>query len=293
MVMRYGYATVGLPTLAPDEAIEHAAAAGYAGLEWKVGEAPHAAGSSAEQFLLGNRTTIALDDPAQGARIARRSAAAGLAVIGVDPYVAVGDVTTLDLALAVAEAADAPQVRLQGPRFGADGAGYRQLFARFLEFLSVAEQRAHRRGIRLVVEIHQQTMFSSAALVHRLVTYFDPAHIGVIYDVGNLVVEGYEDHRIGTELLGPYLHHVHLKNALHRPSAGPGPVRVHRPVWSPLDEGEVDVLGVLAHLDTIGYQGWVTIEDFSTQRTPLATLRHNADVLRACNAPGWLDREEA
>jgi sugar phosphate isomerase/epimerase len=180
---------------------------------------------------------------------------------------------------------------LQGPRPQPGGPGYRALFAQALDFLVKAESRAASHGVRIVVELHQNTIFPSASLAYRLVAHFDPARIGVIYDVGNLVFEGYENHRISTELLGPYLHHVHLKNAAVSPvdpvDALGEPTRRHLPRWSPLDDGAVDVAGVLAHLESVGYQGWVSLEDLSTARDPLATLRHNARVLTACAAPGW------
>jgi sugar phosphate isomerase/epimerase len=276
VVIRYSYATVALPTLTPEEAVAHAAAAGYRGLEWKVGE-PHAAGNTAEGFLRGNRCTLALD-PADGDRAARLCAAAGLAVVGLAPYVPTGDLATLEQVLDVAAAAGAPQVRLQGPRPRPGGPSYRALFAQALGFLDDAQDRATRRGVRIAVELHQNTIFPSASLAHRAVAHFDPAHVGVIYDVGNLVVEGYEDRRIATELLGPYLHHVHLKNAVSL---------VDGPRWTPLDDGAVDVAGVLGHLREIGYGGWVSLEDLSTERDPLSTLRHNAQVLAAGGAPDW------
>jgi sugar phosphate isomerase/epimerase len=168
---------------------------------------------------------------------------------------------------------------LQGARLRPGGPGYRALFAHALGFLDAAQDRAARRGVRIAVELHQNTIFPSASLAHRAVAHFDPARVGVIYDVGNLVVEGYEDRRIATELLGPYLHHVHLKNAAFSPAGGPR--------WSPLDDGAVDVAAVLGHLREIGYRGWVSLEDLSTERDPLSTLRHNAQVLAACGAPDW------
>lgn len=277
-MIRYSYATVALPTLTPEEAVAHAATAGYRGLEWKVGEAPHAVGSSAETFLRGNRCTLPLD-PADGARAARLCADARLAVVGLTPYVQTGDLATLERVLDVAVAAGAPQIRLQGPRLQPGGPGYRALFAHALGFLDAAQERATRRGVRIAVELHQNTIFPSASLAHRVVAHFDPTRVGVIYDVGNLVVEGYEDRRIATELLGPYLHHVHLKNVAVSPVDGPR--------WSPLDDGAVDVPGVLGHLREIGYGGWVSLEDLSTERDPLSTLRHNAQVLAACGAPDW------
>jgi sugar phosphate isomerase/epimerase len=285
--VRYGYATVALPTLSLAEAAAAAAGAGFEGLECKVGEPPHARTSSARPFLVDNRTTLGLD-PRDGRRAARICADAGLHLIGLTPYVATGDLETFRRVAALAQAASAPQIRLQGPRPRRDGPGYRELFDRALAFTGEAAAIAADHGTGVVVEIHQDTIFPSASLVERLVTHFDPRRVGVIYDVGNMVVEGYEDHRIGTALLGAHLRHVHLKNArfVPDPEVG-GPVRVHRATWSPLDDGVVDVRAVLDHLVDVGYRGWISLEDLSSQRDPLATLRHNAGVLSALRAPGW------
>ena len=63
------------------------------------------------------------------------------------------------------------------------------------------------------IETHFGNIAASASLAHRLVSQFDPQFIGVVYDPGNMVYEGYECWRTGFELLGPYLHEVHAKNA--------------------------------------------------------------------------------
>ncbi|MFI5960206.1 sugar phosphate isomerase/epimerase family protein [Cryptosporangium sp. NPDC051539] len=103
----------------------------------------------------------------------------------------------------------------------------------------------------------------------------DPEHVGVIFDVGNNVWEGYADPRLTIALLGPYLHHVHLKNVR---AARSGDRWVHE--WAPLAEGFLDVGDVLATLDRQRYSGWITIEDLSRDRTPTETLHFNATYLR-------------
>ncbi|MEJ2863643.1 sugar phosphate isomerase/epimerase family protein [Actinomycetospora flava] len=287
MTLRWGYATVALPTLSLAEAAAAAAGAGFEGLECKVGEPPRARDSPARRFLADNRTTLDLD-PRDGRRAARISADAGLHLIGLTPYVRTGDLETFRRVAALAQAASAPQIRLQGPRPHRGGPGYRELFDRALAFTGEAAAIAVDHGSSVVVEIHQDTIFPSASLAERLVAHFDPHRVGVIYDVGNMVVEGYEDHRIGIALLGAHLRHVHLKNARFAPDpATPGPVRVHRATWSPLDDGVVDVGAVLGHLVDAEYRGWVSLEDLSSERSPLATLQHNAAVLAALRAPGW------
>jgi len=283
--MRFSYATIALPTLEPRDAAAAVAAAGFRGIEWKVGEAPHAMGSPSEFFLQGNRATIPLETGA-GTRARDIADEFALDVVGIAPYVQIGDTARLDRALELAVEAGAPQLRLQGPRFTKGGPSYSTLFAETLSFLGEAERRAADCGVRVVVEIHHNTIVSSASLAHRLIGNFDPRLVGVIYDVGNMVFEGYEDHRIGFDLLGPYVHHVHLKNGgVTRDASGRW-----RPTWTPLDDGVVRVDEFLALLRTMGYTGWISIEDLSTCRDPVETMSFNAEYLSRVAPEDWLAR---
>jgi sugar phosphate isomerase/epimerase len=88
----------------------------------------------------------------------------------------------------------------------------------------------------------------------------------------------FEDRRIGAELLGPYLAHVHLKNAaFERPEEG----GVWKPRWALLEDGLVDFGLVFETLDALGYEGWVVIEDFSGARPSRETLEHNLQFVRS------------
>jgi sugar phosphate isomerase/epimerase len=98
----------------------------------------------------------------------------------------------------------------------------------------------------------------------------DPANVGVIHDIGNLVIEGYEDPAAGFEILGPYLGHVHVKNvAWRRVGTRDDGSPEWRAEWAPMRDGQADIPAYLAALRVHGYDGWVTVEDFSTTR-PLA-----------------------
>jgi sugar phosphate isomerase/epimerase len=85
------------------------------------------------------------------------------------------------------------------------------------------------------------------------------------------------------DLLGPHLHHVHLKNA--RISRSPGGRRTS--TWTALDEGVADVGGFLGLLDEIGYDRWVSIEDLSDGADSSRAIRANAAALTALDAPDW------
>lgn len=279
--MRYSYATVALPALTPEQACAALSEAGFAGVEWKVGDAPYARSTNAPSFLTGNLCT--LDQTVEAAHTARQIAdRAGLAIVGLGPYIQTGDIQGWRTALQMAVVAGAPQIRIQGPRFFTRGDTYRTLFDGFSDFLFAAVSEASERGIRTVIELHHKTIVPSVGLAMPLLRPFDPSDLGVIYDVGNMVYEGYEDERIGIELLGDYLHHVHLKNvAARRDESGRWSYE-----WARLNDGLVNVPLVLELLADSGYKGWVSIEDLSFEDS-VDAINFNASVLSEISAPGW------
>jgi sugar phosphate isomerase/epimerase len=103
----------------------------------------------------------------------------------------------------------------------------------------------------------------------------------VIHDAGNMVFEGFESYRMGLEVLGPYLAHVHLKNARWSPagSRADGTIR-WAAAFAPLGEGSVDVRELLRALRAVGYDGWISFEDFSTDRPLLDRTRANLESAR-------------
>jgi sugar phosphate isomerase/epimerase len=143
--------------------------------------------------------------------------------------------------------------------------------------LREAQTLAKQYGVKAVIENHHRTIAPSAALAHRLVAAFDPEYVGVIHDAGNMVYEGFEEYRMGLELLGPYLAHVHLKNAAwQRPSDG----GVWQANWAPLADGVVDWQKLFAALRAVGYTGWLGIEDFSQARPSAAALTFNYQFIQ-------------
>ncbi|MEV6157407.1 sugar phosphate isomerase/epimerase family protein [Nonomuraea sp. NPDC052129] len=270
--MKLGVYSICLPDLTPAQGIAAAAAAGYAGMEWRVGDLP--APGDAPGFFRGNRCTVP-PDPAALAAVARETRAAGLTVIGLGVYIDHGDVGKAEAALRLAAGVNVPWIRLRAPWRDASSR-YGAQFAAAVEFFSRVAELAERYGVMALIEQHQRTICPSASLTERLVSRFDPAYIGVIYDAGNLVLEGYEDHRMALDILGPYLAHVHVKNAaFDRPTGG----GVWTPRWTPMDDGVLDVPALLTELDRAGYEGWISVEDFSTDRTPVDALRFNAEFL--------------
>ena len=273
--MKVGVFTVGLPDLTPEEAVRELRDAGYDGVEWRVARVPEDVKSEKPSFWGNNLCTLAPTE--EEARRARRlSEEAGLEVPGLGTYVGVGDLEAAEEAMRFAVTAGAPQVRVGA---GApDGRPYEELFAAASAFLAEVEELARTHGVKAVVEIHHRTICPSASLAHRLVSAFDPDFVGVILDPWNMAQEGFEDYRIGAELLGPYLAHVHIKNSAFERPVGGG---VWEPRWAPLEDGVVDFGLVFEALDHVGYSEWIVMEDFSGVRPNREALRHNLEFVQS------------
>jgi sugar phosphate isomerase/epimerase len=273
--MKVGVFTVGLPDLTPEEAAREIKDAGYDGVEWRVARVSEAVREEKPSFWGNNLCT--LEPTEEEARRARRlSEEVGLEVPGLGTYVAVGDLEATENAMRFAVDAGASQVRVGVGTL--DGSSYEESFSAAREFLGGVENLAGSHGVKALVEIHHATICPSASLTHRLVCAFDSDLVGVIFDPGNMAQEGFEDYRIGAELLGPYLAHVHIKNATFERPEGGG---VWKPRWSPLEDGVVDFDRVFEALEKVGYDGWLVIEDFSGVRPSREALRHNLGFVRA------------
>ncbi|QJU55235.1 sugar phosphate isomerase/epimerase [Herbiconiux sp. KACC 21604] len=91
-----------------------------------------------------------------------------------------------------------------------------------------------------------------------------PEGVGFTPDLGHLAKGGLDPLAVVRDW-GDRVDHVHVKD-LHADGT-----------WAPTGEGVVDIEGVLAHLESIGFGGWVTFEDESpsAEADPDAATRRN------------------
>lgn len=271
--MKFGVFTVMLPDLSPQEAVPALAQAGYDGIEWRVTTIDPKRRDEAPSFWGNNLCTLepTLENAERARTLARD---AGLELTNLGTYLSPADLAAVERSMQFAERAGAPSLRVNADTYQGD---YPAAFERSLEFYHEVEKLAKRYKVRTLVETHQNLITPSASLAHRFVSHFDPTHVGVIYDPGNMVLEGFETYLMGLQLLGPYLAHVHLKNATFtRPTDG----GVWRPRWMPLEDGVVNFKEVLKALLQVGYDGWLVMEDFSAARGSLETLKHNLTFIK-------------
>ena len=185
--------------------------------------------------------------------------------------------------LAATAALGARQVRVTMPR--TDSGDYRELFAAPAATSRVRPPRAAELGVKALVELHHETITASASAAFRLVDGLDPEHVGVIHDLGNLVIEGQEDAagRLPAARTVPGAR-AREERALGRGRAGR---RRHGALAARVGaaaHGQADVDGYFAALHAFGYDGWVTSEDFSTELPLEERTRDNLAYLRPVEA---------
>ncbi|GAA2382798.1 sugar phosphate isomerase/epimerase [Dactylosporangium salmoneum] len=276
--MRFSVFTASTPDWTPEEAAANLAEQGWDGIEWRITDQDAA---DTPGFWAGNRATWPLTGlEASLPDIDRVTRGAGLAYSGLGGYARSYERDDVARMLRATATLGAGRVRVTMPMLRTGD--YRDLFAGARKDLEWATAEAAAQGVTVLVELHHETIASSASAALRLIDGLDPATIGVIHDLGNLIYEGHEDHRAAFQMLGEYLQHVHVKNVAWHPvaTASDGTV-TWKADWATLREGQADVGAYLRALREHGYDGWVTLEDFSTA-VPLAErTRDNLAYVKA------------
>lgn len=288
--MRLSVFTASTPDWTPEEAARTLADQGWDGIEWRIVDQPDADPSAEPGFWAGNRATwpmTGLEEHVDD--IARITREAGLEISGLGGYQPASDRANAERMIRAAAATGAGRTRITMPQLGTGP--YPELFEATRRDLEHLLPTAQDLGVTMLVELHHRTITASASSARRLLEGLDPTAVGVIHDLGNLLIEGWEDPAAGFQLLGEYLAHVHLKNArwvaraasesaASEGAASEGGASESRGAddrggirweneWATLRDGQGDVLAYLRALVDHGYDGWITLEDFSTE-LPLA-----------------------
>ncbi|WP_270167806.1 sugar phosphate isomerase/epimerase family protein [Paenibacillus sp. SYP-B4298] len=279
--MKLSVFTVATPDLTPEELATAARDAGLHGIEWRFKETPEEARDEAPSFWRNNLCSMSpLEGEQSWSRFKQAAEAAGLASVSVTPYLAPGDLEATEHALRAARYMGASMIRLGVP-FYDRSVHFEQLFAQERAYLKEAESLCRQYGVQGVIETHHVTIAPSASAARRLVEGLDPQHIGVLYDPGNMVYEGFENYRMGLELLGPYLAHVHIKNARWvRQEQTSNAAYSWSCQWAGMREGIVPIHQVIEDLRAVGYDGYLGLEDFSGQLASVPMLKDYADYMR-------------
>ena len=238
-----------LPGWSAERVLAAATELGFGAVEWGVGPGQ------------------AIEDPDRAAELAERCRAHSVRTIGVsvqDPAVR----------LTAPARTTAAYVRLASTL----GAGYIRLFAEpYRDGRVAAQRRRHRdaldrlieraasEGVRVLVETSPGTLAASPELALALVAHQPAKLAGVLYDPGNMVIDGDLGAGLAVPLLGRHLAHVHVKNIRWTRVGGAWQWR-----YATLDGGRVGWPDVIERLGRARYAGWYSLDHLPGRVTAAA-----------------------
>jgi len=277
--MKFSVFTVMMPDCSPEETVRLLKQYGYDGVEWRFTTPDPNRSNEAPSFWGNNRSTVPANSSEKELNaIAALTQKHGLVVPNLAAYISEGNLQATEQAMKAAVLLGAPSIRISVPGYSAT-TNYWDALQAGRTYLEQVEKLSKQYGVKGAVETHHGNIACSASAARRLVEGFDPQHIGVIYDPGNMVHEGFESYRMGLEILGPYLAHVHVKNAasIYHAEASPQ----WQVEWRTIDDGAVHWPYVIEALHAVGYDGWLSMEDFSMARPTEETLAHHISYLKS------------
>jgi sugar phosphate isomerase/epimerase len=254
---------VSVPEWDPVQCLEELVAIGYEGVEWRVIE--DKGDRSKPTFWSGNRSSMTASEvKAQAATLKAKAREVGIEMPSLGAYIGCENLADVELHFQACVAIGAKNIRIGAGRYSPENGLYpvqmKALKARYAEVAKLAA----RYGVRAQIETHMGQLCPTVHKAMAILDGLDPAHVGIMWDPGNQIVEGSEQYRMAIEMAGPYLAEVHVKNMAWRP----GEEKDGRTTWSvgaaPVSKGIVDWPAVLVALKATGYDGWLMFEDFST-----------------------------
>lgn len=286
--MKFGVFSVTTPEYNLKETVTVLKELGYDGVEWRVSDpAPEKKPGDytyERRYWSYNKSTLDINRIEEVALEAKTLCdQAEIEIYSLTTYLKPADIQTVERALKAAAQIHCKNVRICPPNYD-ETENYRQLFERTVAELKRVEVLAAQYGVRVNLEIHMGNIIPSASAAYRLVSNFDPRYIGVIHDAGNMVFEGFENYRMGLELLGPYLAYAHVKNAVWIMDGTDGTelrtAARWKPVWAPYQKGFANLTKLISVLKDMGYQGYISVEDFSNEVETYTKLRDNLQFLK-------------
>ena len=290
--MKLAVYTCSLPEYNIEESVALIKEMGYEGVEWRVDNTGDNSAMMAyfknlteeqkygARYWIDNHATLNVNDiQAECEKAKALCDEAGITICNLATTLR-GDMATMEAVLAAAASIGCKTVR--GPMASYDPKKpYWEQFNEYREYLRSCEPLLKKYGVKFLIETHHGMMISSASSALRVLDGFDPEYFGLIYDPGNMVYEGYESYELGFEMMGKYLAHVHVKNAALVPGGEDefGATK-YTQAWMPLKKGSANLFNLVKALKKVGYDGWLSVEDFSNEKPTREKLEENIAYLK-------------
>jgi sugar phosphate isomerase/epimerase len=275
--MRFGFSTNAFREYGLEEAIAAVADAGYDGVELLFDE-PHLYPPDAREAELERvRGTLAEHDVA----ISNCNAFMLTAIedfhhpsfVEPDEAFRRRRVDYTLAALETAAALDAPYVSIEPGGPVPEGKSREWALEVFEAGLRDVAEKAEAVGVDALVEPEPDLLVETSAQFLALLDRVDSPRIGCNFDVGHFFCVD-EDPAELVEELAAYTRHYHLEDI---PADG-----THE--HTQLGEGAIDLDGVLEAVDDTGYDGFVTVELYPYEETPVETAN---EAMRYLEERGW------
>jgi inosose dehydratase len=151
-----------------------------------------------------------------------------------------------------------------------------------LKHIATALQELGRRisdeGVKFAPHAHMWSQFENRREIDYVMENTDPRHVHFVLDTGHITMAGIDPVELARKL-GHRIVEFHMKDVKPE-NRGGAKTRLEKmdgfndPCFFPLGNGGVDFPGLKAHLDEIGWQGWLTVElDTSPWRPPKESAR--------------------
>jgi len=266
--MKYSVTSVLLPSLDMDGQAALLKKLGFDGIELRVRYCSDELRAKGEPSMWGYHVNDLTPDnfKEKAPEVNRILADNGIALAGLATNMSCTDLETFKKVLEGAVETKAPFIRLGASKNYAAGVDdYHAILGDTIGGYARCLELARGTGIKLILEMHGNTIHPSASLAYRVVSNFSSKDVGVIYDPQNMVRDGYETPSIAIQVLGDYLAHCHF--GAHRPYVKEtdenGMV-----VWAwercAINEGLFDFSVIMKLLKKNNYSHYITIEDFGS-----------------------------
>lgn len=193
----------------------------------------------------------------------------------------------LQLHLEGAAAVGAGRIRIAPDRYPQGSFDYRGLLGRVVQRYGELIELARPMGLKIVIETHAQSLASGPGLAWNICRDFDPADIGVIFDIPNFAREGNVQPYASASVLGPYIDHCHVGGS-RRVTGNYDPLgfRQSDVEFCLLSESDLHIPTWIAAVRAAGAAVPLVVEDFTPNVPSSLRLEECVRLLRRAMAAG-------
>lgn len=153
-------------------------------------------------------------------------------------------------------------------------------------WMAKASEIAKDGGIRLGIEIHNNTLVESAEDALKFWNMVGSDALGFIHDAGNMYISDYDYGADSIKKLGNHLFHMHIKSEERVPEGSDGCFKSlnrhgHEYIRQVvIDEGKVDFESVFKGLKETNYTGFMSCESFAYNKGDIERSKQDIASMR-------------